>query len=104
MMNADYAALVDDVTVTHGYETALGAALGDDLEASSDMNAPAVWAKLGRRSLDAKSAQWGRKPGRLCCRFAAFDPRFVAGRFGRAMKAQNCKARFCRVKTGIAGR
>ena len=37
----DYAALVDDVTVTHGYETALGAALGDDLEASSDMDAPA---------------------------------------------------------------
>ena len=82
--NADYAALVDDVTVTHGYETALGAALGDDLEASSDMNAPAVWAKLGAESLDAKSAQWGRKPGRLCSRFAAFDPRSVAGRLGGA--------------------
>ncbi|NBR51635.1 MAG: chromosome segregation protein SMC, partial [Alphaproteobacteria bacterium] len=49
--NADYAALVDDVTVTHGYETALGAALGDDLEASPDMNAPAVWAKLGAEAL-----------------------------------------------------
>jgi chromosome segregation protein len=49
--NADYAALVDDVTVTHGYETALGAALGDDLEASPDMDAPAVWAKLGAEAL-----------------------------------------------------
>ena len=47
----DYAALVDDVTVTHGYETALGAALGDDLEASSDMDAPAAWAKLGAEAL-----------------------------------------------------
>jgi chromosome segregation protein len=47
----DYAALVDDVTVTHGYETALGAALGDDLEASPDINAPAAWAKLGAEAL-----------------------------------------------------
>ena len=49
--DVDYAALIDDVTVTHGYETALGAALGDDLEASPDINAPAVWAKLGAEAL-----------------------------------------------------
>jgi chromosome segregation protein len=49
-----YAALVDDVTVTHGYETALGAALGDDLEASPDANAPAAWTKLGAEALAQK--------------------------------------------------
>ncbi len=37
-------AIVDALTVTPGYETALGAALGDDLEASSDSGAPLHWA------------------------------------------------------------
>jgi chromosome segregation protein len=49
-----YAALVDDVTVTHGYETALGAALGDDLEASPDVDAPAAWTRLGAEALAQK--------------------------------------------------
>lgn len=38
-----FPSLVDAVTVTAGYETALGAALGDDLDASSDQDAPAYW-------------------------------------------------------------
>jgi len=37
-------AIVDQLTVEPGYETALGAALGDDLEASSDAGAPMHWA------------------------------------------------------------
>ncbi|MDB5537602.1 MAG: smc, partial [Devosia sp.] len=37
-------AIVDQLKVTPGYETALGAALGDDLEASSDAGAPMHWA------------------------------------------------------------
>src|SRR5690606_37179777 len=37
-------AIVDQLTVASGYETALGAALGDDLEASSDAGAPLHWA------------------------------------------------------------
>jgi chromosome segregation protein len=49
-----YAGLVDDVTVTHGYETALGAALGDDLEASPDVDAPAAWTRLGAEALEQK--------------------------------------------------
>ncbi|NCF79178.1 MAG: AAA family ATPase [Alphaproteobacteria bacterium] len=49
-----YAALVDDVTVTHGYETALGAALGDDLEASPNVDAPAAWTRLGAEALAQK--------------------------------------------------
>ena len=36
-------AIVDHLTVSPGYETALGAALGDDLEASSDAGAPMHW-------------------------------------------------------------
>ncbi|ODT83527.1 MAG: chromosome segregation protein SMC [Pelagibacterium sp. SCN 64-44] len=36
-------AIVDELRVEPGYETALGAALGDDLEASSDAGAPMHW-------------------------------------------------------------
>jgi chromosome segregation protein len=36
--------VVDQLKVTPGYETALGAALGDDLDASSDAGAPLHWA------------------------------------------------------------
>src|SRR5690606_10308568 len=36
-------AIVDELQVAPGYETALGAALGDDLEASSDEGAPMHW-------------------------------------------------------------
>ena len=39
-------ALVDAVKVAAGFETALGAALGDDLEASSDEAAPVHWESL----------------------------------------------------------
>ena len=37
-------AIVDSLKVTPGYETALGAALGEDLEASGDAGAPMHWA------------------------------------------------------------
>jgi chromosome segregation protein len=37
-------AVIDDLTVAKGYEAALGAALGDDLEAPIDPNAPMRWA------------------------------------------------------------
>jgi chromosome segregation protein len=39
-------ALVDQLRVTPGYEPALGAALGDDLDASSDEGAPVHWRGL----------------------------------------------------------
>lgn len=38
---------VDQITVQKGYEAALGAALGDDLEASTNPSAPAHWAESG---------------------------------------------------------
>jgi chromosome segregation protein len=37
--------VVDAINVARGYEAALGAALGDDLEASTDAAAPAHWAQ-----------------------------------------------------------
>ncbi|SON54678.1 Chromosome partition protein Smc [Hartmannibacter diazotrophicus] len=39
--------LVDQVTAKRGYETALGAALGDDMEAPVDERAPAHWSVPG---------------------------------------------------------
>ena len=41
-----WAPLVDAVTVTPGYETALGAALGDDLNVPADEGAPVHWRTL----------------------------------------------------------
>ncbi|MFN4142180.1 chromosome segregation protein SMC [Aestuariivirga sp.] len=35
--------LIDQITVQQGYETALGAALGDDIDASADEGAPVHW-------------------------------------------------------------
>jgi chromosome segregation protein len=41
--SGDWSPIVDEVKVTSGYEQALGAALGDDLDAASDEKAPAHW-------------------------------------------------------------
>lgn len=44
--------IVDALDVAAGYETALGAALGDDLEASSDSGAPIYWSEPGDSATD----------------------------------------------------
>jgi chromosome segregation protein len=44
--------VVDSISVTRGYETALGAALGDDLDAPLDEAAPAHWALLAADAPD----------------------------------------------------
>lgn len=44
--------VVDALQVEPGYETALGAALGDDLDASSDAGAPLYWAGAEARADD----------------------------------------------------
>ena len=41
--NPDCPPVLDDMKVDTGFETALGAALGEDLEASTNPNAPASW-------------------------------------------------------------
>lgn len=43
--NAKWPPVTDAIVVAKGYEAALGAALGDDLEASADLAAPAHWAQ-----------------------------------------------------------
>ncbi len=45
-------AIVDDLVVKSGYEIALGAALGDDLEASFDSGAPIFWDKSADKKSD----------------------------------------------------
>jgi len=44
--------IVDEIRVAPGYETALGAALGDDLDMPADSRAPAHWAGTGDTSAD----------------------------------------------------
>ncbi|HSM40031.1 MAG TPA: AAA family ATPase, partial [Afifellaceae bacterium] len=67
--------LIDAVSVAPGYELALAAALGDDLEASLDRNAPRYWLKsddgAGGQSLPAGSqplAEHVEAPGELALR------------------------------------
>ncbi len=45
--------VVEEMSVEKGYEAALGAALGDDLDASANTSAPAHWADVGDFSGDA---------------------------------------------------
>jgi chromosome segregation protein len=53
--------LVDAVTVQSGYEAALGAALGDDLQAPLDVSSPHHWRDLGAFDFDPNLPE-GAKP------------------------------------------
>ncbi len=44
--------VVEEITVEKGYEAALGSALGDDLDASTNPSAPAHWSVLGDATSD----------------------------------------------------
>ena len=57
-------AVLDDLTVEKGYETALGAALGDDLEAPVDPQAPMRWGGADDRSRRSGTAQGAEPLGR----------------------------------------
>jgi chromosome segregation protein len=48
----DWSPIVEEIKVTAGYEQALGAALGDDLDAASDETAPSHWRVTGGRTED----------------------------------------------------
>jgi chromosome segregation protein len=50
--DGSFAPVVEDVHVDRGYEAALGAALGDDLESPTDISAPAHWRLTGNTSDD----------------------------------------------------
>jgi chromosome segregation protein len=53
--------LIDALSVTPGYEAALGAALGDDLQASADTGAPLHWRELGTDP-SAPALPFGARP------------------------------------------
>jgi chromosome segregation protein len=53
--------LIDQLQVEPGYEAALGAALGDDLAASTDLAAPVHWQTVGERP-DAPHLPIGAEP------------------------------------------
>jgi len=48
----EWPAAVEQINVAAGYETALGAVLGEDLEAPLDREAPVHWGEAGERSSD----------------------------------------------------
>src|SRR6185295_12528208 len=48
------APLIDSVKVATGYEAALGAAFGDDLDASADLSSPAHWNMVEQSADDAR--------------------------------------------------
>ncbi|MCI5043755.1 MAG: chromosome segregation protein SMC [Aquisalinus sp.] len=49
--NTDHAALIEEIDVEAGYETALAAALGDDLDAALTQEAAAFWSSVGGEAL-----------------------------------------------------
>jgi chromosome segregation protein len=53
----DWPPIVEEIKVTSGYELALGAALGDDLDAASDEGAPSHWRLLSASDEDPKLPQ-----------------------------------------------
>jgi chromosome segregation protein len=50
----DWSPIVEEIKVTSGYEQALGAALGDDLDAASDETAPSHWRLTAASGEDPK--------------------------------------------------
>ncbi|MBT3401180.1 MAG: chromosome partitioning protein ParA, partial [Rhodospirillaceae bacterium] len=51
-LDADWTPMIDAIDVSVGYEAALGAALGEDLDAPSDDRAPRHWQLMGAPSED----------------------------------------------------
>jgi len=48
----DWSPIVEEIKITAGYEQALGAALGDDLDAASDETAPSHWRVTAGKAAD----------------------------------------------------
>ena len=60
------APLIDFVTVVTGLEAALGAAFGDDLDASSETDAPAHWRQVDPAADDPAAPRRHRAAGGAC--------------------------------------
>ena len=85
--------IIDGVTVTKGYEKALGAVLGDDLDAPVDPSAPMRWTNAGA-SFDDPALPDGVE--------AACRPCRGAGRTGAPSRADRRRAEGARRGTGVA--
>ena len=88
-------ALWDRVAVEQGFEAAVGAALGDDLQAGTDEDAPVHWRALGRGAAHAPLpegarplAETVRGPAVLAARFAQIG--IVAEAEGRRLQPALC--------------
>jgi chromosome segregation protein len=88
----DWAPIVEEVSVEGGYEQALGAALGDDLDAAAEDTAPAHWRKLAGDAGDqplpegaVPLSRFVRAPEALARRLAQIG--VVEADQGRAMQA-----------------
>src|SRR5207344_739819 len=69
--------VIDHISVEKGYEKALGAALGDDLDAPVDRSSPMHWTEVGRETDDPALpdgvdalARYVKAPGQLARRLA----------------------------------
>jgi len=71
-------AVIDRIAVEGGFELALGAALGEDLDASTDPAAPAHW-----RRLDSGQARPALPPGALALAQFVAAPAELADRLGQ---------------------
>jgi chromosome segregation protein len=58
---ADWTPMIDEIEVTQGYESALGAALGEDLDAPMDARAPRHW-KMSAAAHDDPALPQGVRP------------------------------------------
>ena len=97
-------AVTEEISVAKGYEAALGAALGDDLDASTNPASPAHWAATDA-SEDSGLAAWRRSPCKT--RLGASAPRApVEPDRCRAAGGRRGLARFAetRAKTCLQGR
>ena len=77
------AALWDQVAVEPGFEAALGAALGDDLQASTDEAAPVHWRTLAQASLAPVADPAPLPPGAAALADAVSGPPALAARLGQ---------------------
>ncbi len=97
--------IIDGVTVSKGYEKALGAALGDDLDAPVDPSAPLRWTVAGASSRRSRAARGRRTAGRACAGAARADPPPEADRRGgQGARRRTRVAAQDRAAAGLAGR
>jgi chromosome segregation protein len=85
--------LVDQVSVSQGYEAALGAALGDDIDASADEGAPVHWRGLPPLAETAALPAGAEPLGRFVAAPAALQRRLshigvVSRALGQALQPQ----------------